>query len=53
MFRDDADRWRFLDSLATRVDAFGVVLHQYVLKGMRTCSDCRATSTLTRCVWVT
>jgi putative transposase len=31
LFRDDADRWRFLESLATRVDAFGVVLHQYVL----------------------
>jgi putative transposase len=31
LFRDDADRWRFMDSLATRVDAFGVVLHQYVL----------------------
>ncbi len=26
-----SDRWRFLDALAARVNAFGVVLHQYVL----------------------
>ncbi len=31
LFRDNADRQRFLDSLATRVEAFSVVLHQYVL----------------------
>ncbi len=31
LFVDDADRWRFLDTLGTRVDTFGVRLHQYVL----------------------
>ena len=31
LFVDDADRWRFLDALGTRVEAFGVRLHQYVL----------------------
>lgn len=32
LFVDDADRWRFMDALGTRVDAFGVRLHQYVLQ---------------------
>ena len=31
LFVDDADRWRFLDALGARVEAFGVRLHQYVL----------------------
>ena len=31
LFRDDHDRWRFLDSLEKRVDLYGVRLHQYVL----------------------
>jgi putative transposase len=31
LYRDDADRWRFLDSLAARVESYGTVLHQYVL----------------------
>jgi REP element-mobilizing transposase RayT len=32
LFVDDADRWRFLDALGTRVESFGVRLHQYVLQ---------------------
>ena len=31
LFRDDSDRWRFLDSLGKRVELYGVRLHQYVL----------------------
>ena len=31
LFRDDADRWRFLDSLEERVKIHGVRLYQYVL----------------------
>ena len=31
LFVDDADRWRFLDALGARVEAFGVRLHQDVL----------------------
>lgn len=31
LFRDDADRWRFLDTLGKRVELYGVRLHQYVL----------------------
>lgn len=31
LFRDDRDRWRFLDGLSDRVETYGVVLHQYVL----------------------
>ncbi len=31
LFRDDRDRWRFLDSLGKRVELYGVRLHQYVL----------------------
>ena len=31
LYRDDADRWRFLDALGSRVEGFGIVLHQYVL----------------------
>jgi REP element-mobilizing transposase RayT len=31
LFRDDNDRWRFLESLEQRVEMYGVNLHQYVL----------------------
>jgi len=31
LFRDDHDRWRFLDSLEERVGLYGVRLYQYVL----------------------
>jgi len=31
LFRDDHDRWRFLDSVEERVGLYGVRLHQYVL----------------------
>ena len=31
LFRDDADRWRLLDSLEERVKLHGVRLYQYVL----------------------
>jgi len=31
LFRDDRDRWRFLESLAERVELYGARLHQYVL----------------------
>ncbi|NQU40001.1 MAG: transposase, partial [Lentisphaerae bacterium] len=31
LFRDDPDRWRFLDSLGKRVELYGVRLHHYVM----------------------
>ncbi|NQU39243.1 MAG: hypothetical protein HQ523_04755 [Lentisphaerae bacterium] len=31
LFRDDSDRWRFLDSLGKRVELYGVRLHHYVM----------------------
>ena len=31
LFRDDRDRWRFLESLAERVELYGARLHQYVI----------------------
>ncbi len=31
LFRDDNDRWRFLETLGERVELYGVRLHQYVL----------------------
>ena len=31
LFRGDHDRWRILESLSERVEAYGVNLHQYVL----------------------
>lgn len=33
LFRDDRDRWRFLDSMEERVELYGVRIHQYVLMG--------------------
>ena len=36
LFRDDHDRWRFLDTLEKRVELYGVRLHQYVLMANHT-----------------
>jgi putative transposase len=36
LFRDDRDRWRFLDSLAERVEMYGIRLYQYVLMANHT-----------------